>query len=249
MMSRPLRAALIGLSLTAVTLPAAAEPAQMDRKAVEQIVRDYILQNPEIITEAITILQQREEEQASQAVSQAVKANQQELTRSPGSPVLGNPKGDVTLVEFFDYQCGYCKRAHPQRSAAVKDDGKVRVVMKEFPILGPASVEASKAALAAAKQGKYAEMHEALITQQGPLNNDVIRDVARKVGLDMDRLEKDMKSADVQAEIDANYKLAQALNIRGTPGFVVGETVVPGMIGRDAFTELFAAERAAQKGG
>lgn len=92
-------------------------------------------------------------------------------------------------------------------------------------------------------------MHEALITQQGPLNNDVIRDVARKVGLDMDRLEKDMKSADVQAEIDANYKLAQALNIRGTPGFVVGETVVPGMIGRDAFTELFAAERAAQKGG
>lgn len=251
----PLRAALAGMLLTAVALPlavlpaAAAEPAPMDKAAVEKIVREYILQNPEIITEAITVLQQREEEAAARAVSETVRANQKELTRSSGSPVVGNPEGDVTLVEFFDYQCGYCKRAHPQRVAAVADDGMVRVVLKEFPILGPASVEASKAALAAAKQGKYEPMHEALLAHQGPLSSEVIKEIAGKVGLDLAQLEKDMASPDIQAEIDANYKLAQALNIRGTPGFIVGETVVPGMIGRDAFTQLFQAERAAKKGG
>lgn len=244
-----LGAALVGVSIALTAAPplAAAQAAELDRRAIEQIVREYILQNPEIITEAIGVLEQRQQEAAARAVVEAIRANQGELLRSPTSPVLGNPRGDVTLVEFFDYQCGFCKRAHPQRAAAVQDDGKVRVVMKEFPILGPASVEASKAALAAKNQGRYAEMHEALMTHQGPLNSTAIREIAGKVGLDVKRLEKDMESADVQAEIDANHRLGRALGIQGTPGFIVGETLIPGMIGRDAFAQLFATERAARK--
>lgn len=242
-------AALVALSLlvTAMPLPAAAQAPALDRKAIEQIVREYILQNPEIITEAVSVLEQRQQEAAAKAVVEAIRANQADLLRSPTSPVMGNPRGDVTLVEFFDYQCGFCKRAHPQRAAAVQEDGKVRVVMKEFPILGPASVEASKAALAARNQGRYDAMHEALMTHQGPLNSTTIRELATKVGLDLKRLEKDMESAEVQAEIDANHRLGRALGIQGTPGFVIGDTLVPGMIGREAFAQLFATERAARR--
>ena len=246
-LARTVCAAVALLACVPGTAAAAETGSALNKTEIERIVREYILANPEIITEAIAILQQRKEEEQAMAAAAALAANQDELFNSPTSPVIGNPRGDITLVEFFDYNCGYCKAAHPQRKAAVEDDGKVRVVMKEFPILSASSLEAAKGALAAAKQGKYEEMHETLITWQGPLSAAAVREAAAKVGLDLKRLEKDMESPEILAEIEANRALARQLGINGTPGFVIGETVVPGMIGREAFTALFDAERAARK--
>jgi len=252
MFHRFLMAGAVAAGLFTLSPARAAEPAghgALDRKAVESIVREYILANPEIIAEAILALQEKEEAQARQAVVDAVRANRAELFNSATTPVLGNPKGDVTLVEFFDYNCGYCKAAHPERTAAVEADGKVRLVLKEFPILSPSSVEAARAALAAHLQGRYAPMHEGLIAHKGALDTAAIDRIARAAGVDVERMRKDMESPTVTREIEANRALAQALGIRGTPGFVVGEQVVPGAIDKDAFATLFAAQRSDAKGG
>jgi len=247
------RAGTIGLALTlsasVLAVPARAADAPLDRKAVEAIVRDYILTHPEIIVEAINELQRREQASAEDAASAAIRAHRDELFESKGSPVIGNPKGDITLVEFFDYQCGYCKASKPEMDAAAKADGKVRLVMKEFPILGPDSVMAAKAALAAHAQKKYAKLHDALMAHKGPLDEDTIMTIAKSAGLDTKRLRQDMESEAVQKEIDANLALARTLGIRGTPAFIIGDRLVPGAIDEDAFRKLFAEARAAEKEG
>ena len=246
--SVPVLALSAAALLAGTTGPArAAEPA-LDRAAVEKIVREYILAHPEIITEAVTILQQREEEAATKAVTEAIAKNRTQLTASKTSPVGGNPKGDVTLVEFFDYNCGYCKRTQPELEAAVAEDGKVRLVYKEFPILGPSSVVAAKVALAAQKQGKYQAVHDALMGHKGPLDEDTVLALAKSAGADMARLQKDMDDDAVQAEIDANLKLAQELGVRGTPAFIVGDTMIPGAVDRASLVEVVKSVRAAKKG-
>ncbi|OYQ37692.1 hypothetical protein CHU95_00565 [Niveispirillum lacus] len=230
-------------------LPVSAADKPLDKAAVEQIVRDYLLTHPELLLEAMEALEKKQQVEGEKATAEALKTNRQALENAPSSPVGGNPKGDITLVEFFDYNCGYCKRTHPERSAAVKGDGKVRVVYKEFPILAPSSREAAKAALAANKQGKYEAFHTALMTHEGRLDSDAIRAAARRVGLDLKRLEQDMGDPAIDAEIKANMELAQKLGIRGTPGFVVGDTVIPGAIETEQFIALFNATRAAKKVG
>ncbi|MFV3128634.1 DsbA family protein [Niveispirillum sp. KHB5.9] len=240
------RALCTGLALSATlpALPVSAADKPLDKAAVEQIVRDYLLANPEILLEAMEALEKKQQAEGDKAVTEALKSNRTALEQSAMSPVGGNPKGDVTLVEFFDYNCGYCKRTHPERSAAVKGDGKVRIVYKEFPILAPSSKEAAKAALAANKQGKYEAFHTALMTHEGRLDSDAIRATAKEVGLDLKKLEQDMGDPAIEAEIKANMELARKLNIRGTPGFVIGDTVVPGAIETDQFIALFNATRA-----
>lgn len=228
--------------MPALSVSAADKP--LDKPAVEKIVRDYLLANPEILLEAMEALEKKQQADGDKAVAEALKSNRAALEQSPMSPVGGNPKGDVTLVEFFDYNCGYCKRTHPERSAAVKGDGKVRIVYKEFPILAPSSKEAAKAALAANRQGKYEAFHTALMTHEGRLDSDAIRATAKDVGLDLKKLEQDMGDPAIEAEIKANMELARKLNIRGTPGFVIGDTVVPGAIETDQFIALFNATRA-----
>ncbi|ACI98359.1 DsbA family protein [Rhodospirillum centenum] len=233
------------LAGTAALPASAAEP--LDRKAVEQIVREYLLANPEIILEAVQALEKKQQDESAAATVEAIRSNREQLTASKASPVLGNPKGDLVLVEFFDYQCGYCKHSQPERNAALKEDGKVKLVLKEFPILGPGSVVATKAALAARAQDRYAPLHEALMQHQGRLDEETVMQIAEKAGLDMAKLRKDMESESVQAEIDANLALARQLGIQGTPAFVIGDTLVPGAIEKDTFLELFKNARAAAK--
>ncbi|MBW8728935.1 MAG: DsbA family protein, partial [Inquilinus limosus] len=167
-----------------------------------------------------------------------------EIFRSASSPVIGNAQGDVTLVEFFDYQCGYCKRAQPDLERLVKQDTGLKVVLKEFPILGPASVTAARASLAAKMQGKYLEFHTKMMGLKGQLTDQVIYDTAQQVGLDLDKLKQDMNDASVVAELRANMDLAQALGVQGTPAFVINDQIIPGAVGFDALKSEIDKERA-----
>lgn len=237
--------ALIGLASptgAGAQQPALDTPA--GKAAIEQIVRDYLLAHPEVLVESLTAFQERQEAAQAEAQRGALASRQEELFRNPSSPVAGNPQGDVTLVEFFDYQCGYCKAVHADVRRLLESDGKLRLVYKEFPILGPASLTASRAALAAQRQGKYDALHVALMENRGQLDDDKVFRIANSVGLDMERLKKDMESPEIQETLQRNMRLASELNIRGTPAFVVGDQIIPGAVGLDRLRELVAAGRA-----
>ncbi|HZH26293.1 MAG TPA: DsbA family protein [Azospirillaceae bacterium] len=202
--------------------------AQANRAEIERIVREYILANPEIIMEAVEILRERQAKAEQDQARRALAERRTEILNDPNAPVAGNPQGDVTLVEFFDYQCGYCKSVHPTVKDLVAGDGRIRRVYKEFPILGPASVVASRAALAARNQGKYLEMHDALMEARGQMDEALVMRIARSVGLDVERLKRDMQAPDIEQHIQANRALATALGIQGTPAFIIGDQLVPG---------------------
>ncbi|WP_431856056.1 DsbA family protein [Azospirillum sp.] len=237
-----LAAAAVALAVLSPAAQAQSVPAEQ-RQAIEQVVREYLLKHPEVIVEAIEELQKRERAEEERKGKQGLVQNKDKLFNDPASPIAGNPKGDVTLVEFFDYQCGYCKSVQADVQKLIKDDGKLKFVFKEFPILGPASVTASKAALAARAQGKYEAYHNALMAHRGQLDEATILKLASSVGLDTDRLKKDMESAEVQQALGANLALAEQLGIRGTPGFVVGDRIVPGAIKLDDMKKLVAEAR------
>ena len=240
-------AALIGLGLH--SLPAQAQDkaamSDADRGAIEQIVRDYLLENPEVIVEAIQVFRQREQAAQEQRAQDAVKAHKNALLNAPGAPFVGNPKGDVTIVEFFDYRCGYCKRVTPLMQQILDSDKKLRWVFKEFPILGPDSLTASQAALAAWKidPDKYLTFHTAMMNTAGALPEDRILKLGKEVGYDPDQLRKTMDDAAVKAEIDANHRLAETMNIRGTPAFIIGDELVPGAVDLTTLRELVAKAR------
>ncbi len=213
------------------------------REAIEQVVREYLLKHPEVIIESIEGLQKRERAEESRKAEQALVQNQSKLFEDPASPVAGNPKGDITLVEFFDYQCGYCKAAQADVQQLIKDDGKLRFVFKELPILGPVSKIAAKAALASRAQGKYEAYHNALMGYRGKLDEATIIKLASSVGLDTNQLKKDMDSSDVVKAIDANLALAEELGIHGTPAFVTTTQIVPGAISLEDMKKLLAEIR------
>ncbi len=239
--------AAVALAATALTpATAKAQSAAVDdaqRAAIETVIRDYLMKNPEIILQAVESLQQRQKVAEAERSKRALVDNQQALTRNPADPVAGNPQGDITVVEFFDYQCGYCKAVQADVQRLIKDDGKLRFVFKELPILGPASVVAARASLAARAQGKYLEFHNALMGQRGQIDEDTILRLAKSVGLDTEKLKKDMSSREVQAVIDDNLALAETLGIHGTPGFVFGTELIPGAIKLDEMKRLVAATR------
>lgn len=238
--------AFLCLAATASATPALAQggTSATDRQAIEQIVRDYLLEHPEVVLEALEALQHREEMAQAERQRAALAASREALTGTAAGPVAGNPAGDVTLVEFFDYQCGYCKSVHPSLKALLSRDGELRVVFKEFPILGPASLTAAQAALAAERQGKYLEMHNALMELRGTLDDAKILRAAASVGLDVERLKADMESPDVLAQIERNLRLAETLGVNGTPAFVVGDEIVPGAVPLEHLQQLIARERA-----
>jgi protein-disulfide isomerase len=248
-------ALVLGLAL-AISGPAAAQEqsrpggfAAEQVEGIEQIVRDYLLANPEILIRSLNDYQKRQKVAEKQRQKQTVLASRAApsraaLTQDPDSPVMGNPEGDVTIVEFFDYKCPYCKRVAGPLKDVVAADGKIRLVMKEFPILGAQSIKAARAALAAAKQGKYEAFHWALMIEPGDMSDPHIRQVARDVGVDVDRMTADMESPEIQAMIARNQALAQALQITGTPAFVIGDTLVPGAIDRKTIEHLVAQARA-----
>lgn len=244
-------AAVIGLAIVfGLSGPAnAAEAKKMtdaERAGIEAVIKDYIKKHPEIVVQAIEQWRADEKRREKETQARAVKENFEAITRAPGSPVGGNPDGDVTLVEFFDYRCSYCRRVMPAMLDAVKEDGKVRIVFKEFPILSPQSRLGARAALAAARQNKYMEFHTALMSIEATITESVVVALAKSMKMDADKLVKDMKSPEVKAEIEANYALAQKLKIRGTPAFVIGTTLIPGAIDKDEIKKLIAEARANQ---
>jgi protein-disulfide isomerase len=219
---------------------AASADLPVDR--VEKIVRDYLLREPEIIYQALQELQRREAEATAARQRAAIAANETQLLDAAHTPVGGNPDGDVTLVEFFDYRCAYCRRVVPSMQALLDEDPDLRIVFKDLPVLGPDSVRAARAALASRKQGGYVPFHFALMTADD-LSIEGIRAVAAAVGLDADRLEADMASPEVNAAIEANYALANELGIEGTPAFVIGDQLIPGAVDKARLEQLILEAR------
>lgn len=216
---------------------------EAQRQMIESVVQDYLLNNPEIILQSLQAMKEREEKAAAAAAAKALIDHREELVNDKNSPVGGNPKGDVTVVEFFDYQCGYCKSVQADVIGLMKADSNVRFVYKEFPILGPASVIAAKAALAARAQGKYEELHNGLMAHRGQLDEPTIMRLAKSVGLDTDRLKKDMEDDKVTAQLGAVRRLAEALRINGTPAFVIGDELAPGALRLDDLKTLVQQAR------
>ncbi len=254
MTSRPLARArrlfaacfLAGTAAIAVLPATAQQPAVPNRAAIETIVREYLIANPEVIQEALQELERRQQEAQKSAQLNAVKAEKARLLESPHNAVAGNPSGDITIVEFFDYNCGYCKRALQDVEALVKADPKLRVVLKDFPVLGPDSVEASMVAVAARAQlkgDKVFEYHRRLMESRGRVNKDRALAVAKEMGLDLARLQKDMEAPAVRAALQEAVELGDKLGLTGTPAFVIGDEVVFGAVGEASLRNTVASVR------
>ncbi len=217
---------------------------QRSVQEIEKIVRNYLLNNPEVLFEAVARHKQKQRRQEAERDRVALRKHRNKILADPHSFVGGNPDGDVTAVEFFDYRCGYCKRFAPTLEKIKKQDPKLRVVYKEFPILGPDSTKGAQAALAARNQGRYLEFHEALMRVQGKLDDKTIMTVARSVGLDTEQLGKDMGAPGIANILGNNRKLAAALGITGTPALIVGDQIVRGAVPLEQLAAMIAAARA-----
>lgn len=232
--------------LASVSLAHAADPltpAQQD--AVRQIVREYLLKNPEVLVDALQAYQENAKAEAQMQQQAALAQLRAEIERDPTSPVIGAADGDVTVVEFLDYRCSYCKKVFPAVQDLLKADGKIRYVVKEFPILSPESEVAAKAALAVWRRtpDKYMAFHTALMTARGSLTETRILEIVGEVGLDAKTVAAAMKDPEINAILAKTHALAQALGIQGTPAFVVGDHLIPGAMSVDALRELVAAAR------
>ena len=232
--------------------PAAKTPAPQGFSAdqtreIENIVKNYLVQHPEVLQEAMDALDKHQKEADAEKARVTIKDNKATIFNSTHQIVLGNPDGNVTMVEFFDYNCAYCKRALPDMMSLLKADPDLKFVLKEFPVLGPGSVEAAHVAVAARMQDptgkKYIEFHQKLLGGRGPADKARALAVAKEVGFDMARIEKDINSDEVKDTIDENMKLADELGVSGTPSYVVGDQVVVGAVGLDELREKIKGER------
>ena len=198
------------------------------KQAIEQIIKDYLVKNPEIFLEVQGALEVKLEKENAERLKVAIAENAEELFRQPNAAVAGDPDGDITVVEFFDYNCGYCKRGLDDVVKLMESDPKVRVVFKELPILSKGSAEAARVALAARNQGKYWELHRALLKARGQANKASALKLAEELGLDMEQLKTDMDSDEIKDEIAQSEALAQKMGVNGTPHFLVGDRSIPG---------------------
>jgi protein-disulfide isomerase len=249
-MTPNLRATMLFAAALLATVPATAQAQSFSpdqRREVEAIIKDYLMQHPELIQDVTAELEKRQQAAEAEKHRAAVADNNATLFRSPHQVVLGNPHGNVTMVEFFDYNCGYCKRAMSDMLDLIKTNPDLKFVLKEFPVLGEGSVEAAHVAVAARMQDttgkKYLEFHQKLLGGRGVADKVRALAVAKDVGFDMGRIEKDMNSDEVKKTIDESMKLADALGVNGTPSYVVGGEVVIGAIGLDALKEKIAGDR------
>src|SRR5882757_6619357 len=229
--------------------PAASAQSFSDgqRGDIEAIVRNYLLAHPEVLEEAMAELSKRQAAAESEKHEASVGKNAEKIFNSPRGVTIGNKDGDVTFVEFFDYNCGYCKRAMTDMLELMKADPKLKVVLKEFPVLSQGSIEAAQVAVAVRMQDptgkKYLEFHQKLLGGRGAADKARAMAVAKEVGLDMARLEKDMASDEVTASIAESMKLAEALGLNGTPSYVIGGDVVVGAVGLTALGDKIKAAR------
>ncbi len=215
----------------------AADFSPEQKETIRALIKDYLISNPEIIQEAMNELEKRQTENEKAAQAKAVTELMPALSQSARATVIGNTKGDVTLVEFFDYNCGYCKTALNDLVKLVRDDSKLRVVIRDFPVLGPESVEAALVAVAARQQfsgAKYLEFHQKLLESKGRIGKDRALSVAKDLGADLAKLNKDMDSTDTKSLLSETMTIADALRLQGTPAYVVGNEVVFGAVGYEA---------------
>jgi protein-disulfide isomerase len=235
------------LALSAPRIASADEFSSPQRGEIERIVREYLVAHPEVLQEAMVELDKRQTAAEADKHKAAVKDNASALYSSPRQVVLGNPQGNVTFVEFFDYNCGYCKRAMSDMLTLLKDDPKLKVVLKEFPVLGPGSVEAARVAVAVRMQDKtgqkYLEFHQKLLGGRGQADQAHALAAAKDVGMDMARINKDMNSPEVKTTLEENLKLAEALGLNGTPSYVIGSDVIVGAVGLPALEEKINTAR------
>jgi len=244
----PFKALLLTCTLSLLpTLGHAADAAPLtdaQKKEVESIVRELLTKKePEIIIKAAQLIQEKGEANAAAKGQEAVSKNKDKIFNDANAPVTGNPKGDITIVEFFDYSCGYCKMAQEHVSKLLAEDKNIRFVYKELPILGPKSQLAAQAALASVAQGKYTKFHEALMGAKEALSEESIMTIAKATGLDTDKLKKDMGNEKIQAMIKDNVELAGEIGAHGTPTFVIGEKVYGGAVPYEQMKEAVATAR------
>jgi len=230
----------IGFDPAIVVSPATS--AENDVEAIEKIVHNYLMKNPVVIREAMQALQVQELKEKQERAANQMKELRSEILSDPGSPVAGNAKGDISIVVFFDYNCGYCKQTVPKLQSISEKDPMVRFVFKEFPVLGPQSTFAAKAALAASRQGKYVEFHNALMTAE-ITDEDSIKSISKTLGVDYSKLQKDMADLQIDEQITRNQRLAQSLDINGTPAYIIGDRIIPGAIDVASMTNILAEQR------
>lgn len=252
---RPTRFALVSGALFAATLASQgfAQEAMSDaeREAFRAEVRAYLLENPEVLIEAMDVLQSREQTAAAEKEKMIVVQNHDAIFNDGSSWVGGNPDGDITVVEFLDYRCGYCRKAWQEVDELVKSDGNIRIVLKEFPILGEQSLISSRFAIAVLQlhgPDAYAQAHDALISLRADATPQTLERLAGDLGHDWAALQTRMDGPEVTAVIDANHALGQTLEISGTPTFVVDGTMVRGYVPLDGMRQIIADERAKKEG-
>ncbi|MEM7061346.1 MAG: DsbA family protein [Pseudomonadota bacterium] len=218
-----------------------------EREAFQAEIRAFLLENPEVIVEAIEVLEQRRDEATAAADRELVARHASALFDDGYSFETGNPDGDVTIVEFLDYRCGFCKRAHPVIEEILERDPNLKLIVKEFPILGPNSVNAGKMALAALDidRDRYKELNDVLMTFQGDLTENIAYQLASEVGYDIAALKERADSIEVDDRISQNYQLAQALGVQGTPAFVVGQRIIRGFLPADEMMTVIEEARSA----
>jgi protein-disulfide isomerase len=256
-MAIALRRVLSLLAAAALTLSLGVLPSQAQAQAqnfsgaqkseIEKIIRDYLVANPEVLQEAIAALEKKQAADEAQKHQAAVKDNAEAIFNSPRQVTVGNPQGDVTMVEFFDYNCGYCKRAMVDMMDLMKHDPKLKVVLKEFPVLGPASVEVARVAVAVRMQDKtgkkYLDFHQKLLSGRGQVDKARAVAAAKEVGLDVARIERDLNSDEVKQTLEESMKLAEKLGLNGTPSYVIGPHVVVGAVGVEQLKEKVNSAR------
>jgi protein-disulfide isomerase len=245
---RFLKAALFALALCGAPLSASAQGfSDAQRGDIETIVRNYLVAHPEVLEEAMNELSKRQAAAETEKHQAGIASNADTIFKSPRGVTLGNKDGDVTFVEFFDYNCGYCKRAMSDMLDLMKSDPKLKVVLKEFPVLSQGSVEAAQVAVAVRMQDptgkKYLDFHQKLLGGRGAADKARALAVAKEVGLDMAKLEKDMASPEAKATIEENFRLAEAMGMNGTPSYVIGTQVVIGAVGLDGLKEKIGIAR------
>jgi protein-disulfide isomerase len=233
----------VAFTLTIPTPAKAADSFTAEQKAeIEQIIHQYMLENGELVLKSVEAFREAEEEAQNAKSEEVIQENLAALT-SADAPSVGNPNADVTVIEFFDYNCGYCKRAVPDIQALVKDDPNVRFVFREMPILGPTSVTAAKWAVAAHNQGKYFDYHAAIMEHRGAKTDEELAKLAGEIGLDVDKMKADANAQETQDHIDTDLALSRSIGINGTPAFIIDGKLYPGYIGKDGLKSAIETAR------
>jgi protein-disulfide isomerase len=235
--------AILAMASVPLSSAKAQELSEAEKTEIRALIEEYLKDNGEVIIDSVNSYQLRAQEEQQAQAAERVQEFVAGLDGRENLAVAGNPDGDVTVVEFFDYNCGYCHRALDELQTVLDDDDDVRVVLMDMPILGPTSLEAAKWALAAERQGKYWEYHQAIMNHAGQKDAAALEKLAEKVGLDIKQLKDDKDSDEIEARLQENIALAQSMGINGTPGFIIGDSITPGFIPAAQMKDLIKEER------